>query len=287
MVTENHKRLHGRDKTVAGGIKFREYNVSRLLTAKGVSVRLHFFQHVAVAYIGRHGTASVFRQRLAEAQVAHDGAYDHIRIEPPFFLHTQGVNHHEMVAIHDISLFINEKTAVRIAVISNTTVRPHFDDHFLQGFHVGGTAVFIDIHAVRFAVEGGYFRTQFTEDVGKESAGGAVGGIRYDFHPFEIPFHCGKDIIFIFPRKLVAVADKSDLFAGRPCQFFVMSKDIFYFFFRLIWQFMSVPVKKFDSVIGERVMGSRYNDTGIIVFCPCQVCDTRCRNHACQVHIHP
>ncbi|MFR6110434.1 MAG: hypothetical protein ACLUIQ_02755 [Dialister invisus] len=36
---------------------------------------------------------------------------------------------------------------------------------------MGGTAVFIDVHTVRFAVEGGYFRTQFTEDVGKESAG--------------------------------------------------------------------------------------------------------------------
>ena len=66
MVTENHKCLYCCDKTVAGGIKFREYNVSRLLTAKGVSVRLHFFQHIAVAYIGRHGTASVFRQRLSK-----------------------------------------------------------------------------------------------------------------------------------------------------------------------------------------------------------------------------
>ena len=73
----------------------------------------------------------MFRQRLSKTQVAHDGAYDHIRIEPSFFLHTQGVNHHDMVAIHDISLFIDEKTAVRIAVIGNTAVRPHFDNHFL------------------------------------------------------------------------------------------------------------------------------------------------------------
>lgn len=53
-----------------------------------------------------------------------------------------------MVAVQDFAFFIDEETAVSVAVVGNAAVSAFFYYFFLQGFDMGGAAAVIDVYAV-------------------------------------------------------------------------------------------------------------------------------------------
>ena len=133
-----------------------------LFSADGVIVLHHFFKNVTVADLCGYGPASMLSERFAKSKVAHDSSDNHGIIESSFFLHLKGIDQHQMIAVQDFALFINEKATICIAVIGDAAVSTEFNDGLLQCFHMRGTAAVIDIHAVGFTENGSHVSAEFS-----------------------------------------------------------------------------------------------------------------------------
>ena len=57
-----------------------------------------------------------------------------------------------MVAVYNLPLLVHTQATVGVAVMGNAEIRIEFQHSLLQGFHVSGATVIIDVDAVRQGV---------------------------------------------------------------------------------------------------------------------------------------
>ena len=88
-----------------------------------------------------------------KSQIAHNGYYNGILLQSTFFFHKVADDSHNLVAVHDFTIFVHRQQSVRITVKCQTHLGFFYEDTALQLFHMGGTAVGIDIGAVRIVMD--------------------------------------------------------------------------------------------------------------------------------------
>ena len=92
-----------------------------------------------------------------------------------------------MVAVDFLSDFIDEHTAIAIAIESNTEVEFFGGDEALQRMKVGAATFFVNFSIVAFVgVDEVDFGAELFEDSFADDAGGTVGAVETDVKTFEI-----------------------------------------------------------------------------------------------------
>ena len=90
---------------------------------------------------------------------------------------------HELIAIQDGAMLVNHDEAVRVPIQGQAHVRPQFPDPGGNDFRIKGTAMIIDIEAVRLAANPENFRAQFFQCKGGRLVACAICAIYDDSQP--------------------------------------------------------------------------------------------------------
>src|SRR5262249_51718944 len=110
----------------------------------------HVLDHIAVTNRSALERQSEILQIAFHAEVRHDGRHHAAAVQARAFVPAFGDHAHDLVAIDDAALFIDDDHAVGVAVEGDADVGAHFPDLVTQGFRRGRTAFQIDVEAVRF-----------------------------------------------------------------------------------------------------------------------------------------
>ena len=113
-----------------------------------------------VAHLGRNMLHAHGSQGAFETEVAHDGAHDHIVLEPaPFLIHA-GTYGDDLVTRETGAAFIDGDEAIAVAVESESCSSLEFDHPLRESLGMLGPAVGIDVDAVRPIVDDGHVGPQ-------------------------------------------------------------------------------------------------------------------------------
>ena len=119
-----------------------------LLATQVVAVLAHRLEDVAVAHSGTAEGNTVLAQVQLQAQATHHGRDESILCELTFALSRNSQDSHDLVAVYQVTLFINCLAAVGVAVVGDTEVRAVLNHSCLQLLRVGGAHTVIDVGAV-------------------------------------------------------------------------------------------------------------------------------------------
>ena len=240
--------------------------MTRLFAANQMTVFQHILQDIAVAHAGFFHVDARLLGKFKEADVAHHRYDRGVVGKSALLLHPLGKDGDELISIHQLAVFIHSKASVGIPVKGNAYIIAIFLDILAQRCDVGGTAVFVDVDAVRPVVEDGHLCTELAENFSCGGTGTAVGAVCCDFDARQVPLHAGSDVVDIALHHLFPVADGSQVGVGFEVVFHRMVQhDVFYLFFFLVGQLKAVRTENFDTVKFIRIV--------------------RCRQHDCCIHI--
>ena len=189
-------------------------------------------------------------------------------------------NCHNLVAVHDISLFIHRQQPVCVTVKSKTYLCFLVYDSGLQFLHMGGSAVCINICSVRVIMDCHNLTAQFLQCLYGCVIGCAFCTVRNNFKSPQIHIHRSYRMVNIFLSGIGTVFYLPD--SGSHREFYILHSaydHCLYFIFQFIGKLIAVSVKEFNSVKFYRIMRSRNYHTCIYLIFPSQVCNRRRRKH--------
>ena len=96
-------------------------------------------------------------------------------LEPAFRNHS-----HQLIAIDDLALLVDQHDAVRIAVKRDPDISAHFTNLFDESFRRGGAALVVYIAAIGIDADLDDFRAQFPQCFWGDFVAGPVGTIDHD-----------------------------------------------------------------------------------------------------------
>ena len=199
--------------------------------------------------------------------------------------HILCAHHEDVVTVNNLTLFIHAEAAVSITVVSDTEVCIVFHNSLLQGFHMRGTAVVVDVHAVGQSMDNLDLGAQFTQNLGHHLISGTIGAIEHNLHAVKT-FRAGADDEFdVLIEQIRAVFDMTDFLTRRTSQIvviFELMHDFFEFIFHSIRQFVAVTAEELNPVVMERIVGCRNHDTSLSLMTASQISNCRRRNDTSQ-----
>ncbi len=160
--------------------------MARLLAADAVAVCLHRLVDVLVAHVRLYGVDAGLLQGLEQAEVRLGGGNHRVADELPALLHVLAVHVQDVVAGHDISLLIDRKAAVRVAVVGKADIQAVLQDKVLEGLDVGGAHVPVDVEAVWLVADHIGVRAEGIEHRLCDGPGAAVCAVKADFDAAEV-----------------------------------------------------------------------------------------------------
>ena len=87
-------------------------------------------------------------ERLKHAQIAHNRGDQCVVGQHAPLAHGQRQDCHDLIPVHVHAVGVHGKTAVRVAVQSDATVRPRLDYGCLELLQMSGTVTVVDVQAV-------------------------------------------------------------------------------------------------------------------------------------------
>ena len=172
------------DAVARGGV-VAEDHMSALLAADIVSIAEHGFDDIAVADLGAEDFSPVGFEGFIEAEVAHDGGNQRAAFKAAALEVIDCCDGHNLVTIDQLTIFVTEQDAVRIAVVGDTDVRLALAGELLDLLWMGASAVGVDVCAVRMVVDDDQVGAEFAQDAGAGLVGGAVRAIERDAERLE------------------------------------------------------------------------------------------------------
>ncbi len=113
---------------------------------------LEFLEHVAIANAGAMEFDVPLLQGVLQAQVAHHGANDR-PMQPAFLLPRRRQDIQDLVAVDELTVFVDEHDAIPVAIQRDTDVSGHGGHCELQQVGPSRTAAIIDVASVRRATD--------------------------------------------------------------------------------------------------------------------------------------
>ena len=172
----------------------------------------HIFEDIAVPD-RRAGERQADGLEIAlEPEIGHDGRDNAGLRKFPVLLPTLRHHRHQLVAIDQPAVLINDDHAVGVAIQRNADVRPQFPHLLRQRFRRGRADVAVDVHAVRLDAQGKDFRAQFPQRFRRHLVGRAIGAV--DDHAHALEGHVARQrVLGEFDIARAHVID-----AARPAQ---------------------------------------------------------------------
>ena len=280
--------MKGAQQTVAGRIFIQKNNMPRLLPAKACSDLFHPLQNIAVTHFSLFYFYVVFISHQKESQVAHDRSYNLVVFQFSLVLHMDADDRHDLVSINNVANFIYCQQSVRISVKSQADIRFFIYHPCLQFFHMGRTAVGINICSVRAVMNGNNLSAQLLQCFNRSIIRCALGTVNHYLQSPQIDIYRFDRMIDIFFSCIRTVFDLSHAGAGRKFHILHAVPDQrFDLIFQFIGQFITVPVKKFDTVKFHGIMGGGNHHPCIHLIFPRQVCDCGSGKHPCIYAVRP
>src|SRR6185437_2213811 len=123
-----------------------------------------------------------------------------------------------------------------------------------------GTAILVDVHAVRLVAVDDDFRAEFAQDAGRGFVSGAVRAIDHDAHAFES--HAAREGGFgefdVTPESVINTNSLADRFGRGTNGFdFAAENEMFDLILDLVVELVAVRAEKFDAVIRVRIVRRR------------------------------
>ena len=154
----------------------------------------HLLEHVAVADLRAQQLQPRIAKLPLQAQVGHDGRHDRITLELAARLQPQSDQRHQLVAVDQLPLLVDNDQAVRVTVERQADIRAARDNRFLHQPRMGRAAVVVDVETVGRDAERDHLGAELPQRVGRDMIGGAVCAIDDHLEAVE-PKMLGKRIL--------------------------------------------------------------------------------------------
>ena len=122
--------------------------MTALLASEHVAVRLHLFEHVAIADACLDDSDLRLAHRDLEAEVRHDGSHDSVVRELACIAHALGEDCEDVIAIDNIAETVDSEATIGVAIVSDTRISAVFLDGCNEIFEMRATAVLVDVVAI-------------------------------------------------------------------------------------------------------------------------------------------
>ena len=119
-------------------------------------------------------------EEALEAEIGHHRRDDAAAGEPPALVPGLGDQRHDLVAVDDRAVLVDDDDAVGVAVERDADVGAHFMHLLLQAGRMGRAAFLVDVEAVGLDIDGDDLGAEFPQRRGRHLVGGAIGAIDDD-----------------------------------------------------------------------------------------------------------
>ncbi len=209
-------------------------------------------------------------------------------LQPAVLLPALGDHGEQLVAVHDMAALVHDQHAVGVAIERNADVGAHLAHLARQRRQVGGTAIFIDVEAIRIDADGNHVGAQFPQRARRDFVGGAVGAIDDNAQAFE-RHGLGQRQLGEFDVAILHAVDAlgaAEIGAFGELLGEIGIDQLFDLGFHFVTELVAVRSEQLDAVVVERIVRSRDHDAKIGAHRARQHADRRRRDWAGQQHIH-
>src|SRR5262249_28358202 len=206
------------DDAVAGGGEITENDVTAMFAAEIKFLPHYFFEHIPIADLRTHDYSASRDERFVEAKIAHDGGHDRVLLQPAGLQKIESRNRENLIAIHNLAVFVAKKNAIGIAIVTNADIRAADLNDPLDFFRINAAAAIVDVHAIRLVVRHGDVRSKLAQNAGRRFVSGAIRDIDSNTH-FVERHSLGKTRFGEFHIAAERVIDSrgaSDFVGSRP-----------------------------------------------------------------------
>ncbi len=288
-LLDHGEKLQGRHQAVAGGGVVRQDDVARLLAADVEALGPHRLEHVAITHGGAFQRQPERSEIPFQSKVAHHRGDQSVAAQVTAQVPRLGDHRHELVAIDDLAIFIDDDDAVGIAVERDADVGPHLLDLGPQRIGRGGTDLVVDVEAVGLDADGEHLGAQFPQRNRRHLVGGAIGAVDHHAQAAEIDV-LGQRALGIFDVaclcRFVAMRP-ADVAAARQLARQVLLHQVLDVGLDLVAELVAVWAEQFDAVVVVGVVRGRDHDAEVGAQRTRQHGHGRRRHRAEEVDVHP
>ena len=192
---------------------------------------------------------------LYKAEVRHDGANDAVLIQLTAALHIEAADCHDEVAVDDFAVFVHGKAAVGVAVKRDARVDLMHLHIFHKRFHMGGTAVIVDVRAVRLIMQHVHLGAELRKQCFRRHRGGAVRAVERDFKACQREVHRGLHVIDVIAQRVRRIRHRAEVaVCGQRRQSRFAEDQRLNALLKVVRQLVAVAAENFNAVILVRVV---------------------------------
>ena len=141
-----------------------------------------------------------------EPEVGHDGRDDAGLRQPAVVAPALGDHRHDLVAVDQVALLVDDDHPVGVAVERDADVGPHFAHLARERLGRGRADFEIDVEPVRLDADLDHLRAELPQRLGSDLVGRAVGAVDHDAQAFERDV-AGKRPLGVFDVARLDVVD--------------------------------------------------------------------------------
>ena len=219
-------------------------DVARLLASKERSLATQRFEHVAVANVRRDDADVVPRHQPVQPQIRHRRHDDNVDAL------VEREHRDDLISVDHFALRVDGEHAIAVAVERHTEVCSHLHDLVAQSHKVGGTAVDVDVRAVRGVPDRRYARAELLERLRRDTGVRTVRTVDDDVQTRKVRPEALDDVL------QVGVGRNADLVHLAAAGSVRVEQRLDLFLLR-VGELAAVAVEELDAVVLRRVVRRR------------------------------
>ena len=231
----------------------------RLLAADRIAVCTHGLEDIAVPDCRHLNASAKLCDRLVESDVRHHRCHNGFVRQPSRMDHLGGTGDEDVVAVDQLTFFIEAETAVGIPVMCDADVRTALEYRTAQRVQMCRATAVVDIHTIRQCMDHLHLCAETAEHFRHRLIGGTVRAVEHNLHPVE-PLPAGAHhIVDILVEEIVSILHDPNVLARRARGIVIRleaTHEYFELIFHRIGQLVAVPAKKLDPIVRKWIVRS-------------------------------
>ena len=229
-----------------------------LLAANIEAVFAHMLNDITVPYRGSCQAQADILEIALKSEVGHHGCDNTTGCQTATAVPTLTDHCHQLIAINNLAVLIDDDNAVGIAVQCNPDICPDFLYFFNEGVGRSRAAIEIDVTTVRLNTDFDHIRAQLPQCGRRDTVSGPICAIDHNAQALQAQIARQRafgefNVAFLRAFHPLGTAD----FVCR-CQKrgYAVINHAFNFKLRFIRKLITFRVKKFNTIILEGIVGS-------------------------------
>ncbi len=199
--------------------------------------------------------------RTMKTEVAHDGRDERVVLEVTAFLHRDGDDGHDLVAVDDVALRIDREAAVGVSVVGDADVGAFAHDMRGELLEMRRADAVVDVEPVGVGTDHRDACARIAERLGRDSGCRAVRAVEYDMDAVEPVRQRAEQVKDVAVLGVCEPGDAADVGPGglqlglREGVLDALLDDV--------GQLDASAREDLDPVVGRRVVGCRDHDAEV------------------------